>query len=81
MEEIKGNSLRYRVHVGVVVQVQAQTILWAVGMGATPLTRIVGIRTGTDLDSGGRIKVEGQLNSSSTPNVFAIGDMVHVPAY
>lgn len=81
MEEIKGNSLRYRDDAGIVVQVPAQTILWAAGMRATPLTEIVGRRSGADLGGGGRTKVDGQLNLPGDPDVFAIGDRVHVPAY
>lgn len=80
MEEIKGNVLRYRDDAGIVVQVQAQTILWVTCMGATPLIEIVGRRTDVDLDGGGRNKVVGQLNLPGDPDVFAFDDMVLVPA-
>ena len=50
---------------------RAETILWAAGVSATPLTQ----KLGTELDRGGRVKVNPDLSVPGHPEVFAIGDM------
>lgn len=50
---------------------RAETILWAAGVSATPLTQ----KLGTALDRGGRVKVNPDLSVPGHPEVFAIGDM------
>jgi len=49
----------------------AETILWAAGVAASPLTP----RLGVELDRGGRVKVNPDLSVPGHPEVFAIGDM------
>ena len=54
---------------------QAETILWAAGVMANPLTK----KLGMPMDRGGRIIVNADLSLPGHPEVFAIGDMVTVP--
>ena len=51
--------------------IAAETILWAAGVSATPLTK----RLGVELDRAGRVKVNPDLSVPGHPEVFAIGDM------
>jgi NADH dehydrogenase len=51
--------------------IYAETVIWAAGVGATPLTDKMGV----PLDRAGRIKVLPDLSVPGFPNVFAIGDM------
>jgi NADH dehydrogenase len=51
--------------------IQAANIIWAAGVGATPLTENLGV----PVDRAGRIKVLPDLSVPGYPNVFAIGDM------
>jgi len=53
---------------------KAQTILWAAGVSATPLTRQLRV----ELDRGGRVRVNADLSVPGHPEVFAIGDMALV---
>lgn len=54
--------------------INAQTVVWAAGVGATPLTQKLGV----ELDRAGRVKVAADLSLPGHPEVFAIGDMAHV---
>ena len=54
--------------------IRAETILWAAGVSAVPLTR----RLGVDLDRAGRVKVLPDLSLPGHPEVFCIGDMALV---
>lgn len=51
---------------------QAGTIIWSAGVGATPLTRQLGV----PVDRAGRILVEADLSLPGLPSVFAAGDTV-----
>jgi NADH:quinone reductase (non-electrogenic) len=55
--------------------IYAETILWAAGVMANPLTKKLGV----PLDRGGRVMVNPDLSVPGHPEVFAIGDMVTVP--
>jgi NADH dehydrogenase len=54
--------------------IHAGNILWAAGVAATPLTK----KLGTELDRGGRIKVNPDLSLPNHPETFALGDMALV---
>jgi NADH dehydrogenase len=56
----------------------ARTILWAAGVQASPLGRILAERTGVELDRIGRVKVMPDLTIPGYPNLFVIGDLAHV---
>ena len=49
----------------------AENIIWAAGVGASPLTK----RLGVELDRAGRVKVRPDLSVPGFPYAFAIGDM------
>jgi NADH dehydrogenase len=51
--------------------IHAENIIWAAGVGASPLTRKLGV----ELDRAGRVKVNPDLSVPGYPNVFAAGDM------
>ena len=53
--------------------IEAETIIWAAGVEAVPLTRTLGVET----DPGGRILVEKDLSLPGHPEVFAVGDIAH----
>ena len=49
----------------------AENVIWAAGVGASPITRKLGV----ELDRAGRVKVKPDLSVPGFPNAFAIGDM------
>ena len=52
--------------------IEAENIVWAAGVAASPLTRKL---VGTELDKAGRIKVAPDCSVPGHPEVFAIGDL------
>lgn len=54
--------------------IKAETIVWAAGVAANPLTKKLGLPPEA-LDRAGRIKVNPDLSLPGHPDVFAIGDL------
>lgn len=52
-------------------EIRAGNIIWAAGVGASPLTKKLGV----ELDRAGRVKVNADCSVPGYPNAFAIGDM------
>ncbi len=61
------------------VVVQARTAIWAAGVTASPLARMLGEASGAELDAAGRLAVGPELTVPGHSEVFAIGDMVRPP--
>lgn len=53
-------------------KILAETIIWAAGVAASPLTA----KLGTPVDRGGRLKPEPDLSLTGHPEVFLVGDLV-----
>jgi NADH dehydrogenase len=69
-----------RVEPGAVVlndgrRLTAGTIIWAAGVTASPLAKLLGVRLGR----GGRIPVGNDLSVEGHPEVFAVGDIALTP--
>ena len=63
---------------GEVKTVAAHTAVWAAGVTASPLARLLADAAGLETDRAGRIPVEPDLTLPGHPEVYAIGDMVAV---
>src|SRR5687768_13119833 len=55
-------------------RIQARTVLWAAGVAASPLGRMLG-----PCDRAGRVQVEPDLTVPGHPEVFVVGDLASVP--
>jgi len=55
--------------------IAAKTVVWAGGITASPLGRILASRTNTETDKGGRVKVKPDLTIPKYPDIFVIGDL------
>jgi NADH:ubiquinone reductase (H+-translocating) len=51
------------------------TVLWAAGVQASPLAKMLATETGAALDRAGRIAVQSDLSVAGYPDVFVLGDM------
>lgn len=56
-------------------RIEARTKIWAAGVEASPLGRLLAERTGVGLDRVGRVKVEPDLTLPGHPEIFVIGDL------
>lgn len=55
--------------------IEAGTIIWAAGVGATELTKTIAYRSDVQPDKSGRLPVNGNLTVGNTGNVYAVGDI------
>ncbi|HYL68910.1 MAG TPA: NAD(P)/FAD-dependent oxidoreductase [Candidatus Limnocylindria bacterium] len=55
--------------------ISTRTILWAAGVLASPLGRILAAEAGANLDRVGRVIVEPDLTIAGHPDIFVIGDL------
>jgi NADH dehydrogenase len=62
-----------------VEQIQAQTILWAAGVKASPMGKVLGDRLNAELDRVGRVVVQPDMSIANYPNVYVIGDLANYP--
>ena len=60
---------------GRVEEIRARTVLWAAGVQASPLARMLGEAAGAEVDRAGRVKVTPSLALPGKAEVFVIGDM------
>jgi NADH:ubiquinone reductase (H+-translocating) len=53
----------------------ARTVLWAAGVAASPLGRVLEQRCGAALDRAGRVQVQPDLTVPGHPSIFVVGDL------
>jgi NADH dehydrogenase len=58
-------------------RIAARTVLWAAGVAASPLGRILAERGGAILDRAGRVMVEPDLTIAGHPEILVIGDLAN----
>jgi NADH:ubiquinone reductase (H+-translocating) len=56
-------------------RIEARTVIWAAGVQASPLARLLAEASGSSVDRAGRIAIQPDCTLPDHPNVFAIGDM------
>jgi NADH:ubiquinone reductase (H+-translocating) len=61
---------------GEVQRVSAHTKVWAAGVQASPLAKLLADASGAEIDRAGRIEVLPDCSLPGHPEVFAIGDMM-----
>ena len=63
---------------GAPVVVPTRTAIWAAGVTASPLAKLLADASGAEVDRAGRLLVAPDLTIPDHPDAFAIGDMVQV---
>jgi NADH dehydrogenase len=58
-------------------QFGAKTVLWAAGVKASVLGKVIAEKTGAECDRAGRVIVEPDLSLKGYPNIYVIGDLAH----
>jgi NADH dehydrogenase len=59
-------------------RIPTRTVIWAAGVTASPLARMLAEQAGEEVDRAGRLTVKGDLSVPGHPEVLAVGDMVSV---
>jgi len=59
--------------------IYGDTILWAAGIQASPLSKVLANKAGATLDRLGRVKIEPDLSLKSNADIFVIGDLANLP--
>ena len=60
-------------------EIPCRTTIWAAGVKASFLGKILAESTGAKLDRGGRVVVEPDLTITKHPEIFVIGDLANYP--
>lgn len=58
-------------------RIATHTVLWAAGVQASPLGRVLAERAGAILDRAGRVLVQPDLSVPGNPEIFVIGDLAN----
>ena len=59
-------------------RIEAATKIWAAGVQASPLGRLVATASGVELDRSGRVKVEDDCSLPGHSEVFVVGDLMNL---
>ena len=57
-------------------RIEATTKVWAAGVQASPLGKLLGEQSGASVDRAGRVSVNPDLTLPGHPEVFIVGDMI-----
>jgi NADH dehydrogenase len=60
-----------------VKEIASKTVLWAAGVKASAMGKVLAERTGAECDRAGRVIVESDLSIKGYPNIFVIGDLAN----
>jgi len=61
-----------------VTKIRTRTVLWAAGVQASPLGKLLETRAGAKLDRAGRVQVDPDLSIAGHPEILVIGDLALV---
>ena len=59
-------------------RIEATTKVWAAGVQASPLGKLLGDQSGAPVDRAGRVSVNPDLTLPGHPEVFVVGDMINL---
>jgi NADH dehydrogenase len=74
--DVDAGSVSVRRRDGTTERIPTDTVVWAAGVVASPLARLLAERAGLEAGPAGRLAVDADLSLPGHPEVLAIGDMV-----
>jgi NADH:ubiquinone reductase (H+-translocating) len=66
---------------GQTLRIDAATVVWAAGVAASPLGKVVAAATGATLDRAGRVQVLPDLSLADHPEISVVGDLAAALSY
>ncbi len=76
VSDVNADSVTIK-HRGAVEHLPCRTVIWAAGVQASPLGRVLANKGGIQLDRLGRVEVLPDLSIPGHPEVFVIGDLAN----
>lgn len=76
--EVREDGVTLEAADGTRSDIPTRTVVWAAGVNASPLARMLGDASGAEVDRAGRVTVQSDLSLPGHPEVLALGDMVRV---
>lgn len=76
--DVRDGAVEVRRSTGDTERIPTATVVWAAGVAASPLARLLADQTGAELDRSGRVTVEADLSLAGHPEILALGDMVRI---
>ena len=73
--DVDARGLEYQDSSGATHRIQALTKVWAAGVAASPLARVLADQVGLEVDRAGRIPVNADLTLPGHDDVYVVGDM------
>lgn len=74
--DLDGNSVTVKYKDGHTERIEAGCKVWAAGVQASPLGKLVGDQCGAEVGRDGRVAVNPDVTLPGNPNVFVVGDMM-----
>ncbi|MET0765027.1 MAG: NAD(P)/FAD-dependent oxidoreductase [Blastococcus sp.] len=74
--DVDANGIEIKDSDGEVRRINTATKIWAAGVQASPLARLLGEQTGAEVDRAGRVAVLPDLTLPGHPEVHVVGDMM-----
>ncbi|UIJ34690.1 NAD(P)/FAD-dependent oxidoreductase [Allobranchiibius sp. GilTou73] len=74
--DVDAEGIEYESHDGTRHRIEALCKVWAAGVSASPLGRMLAEKTGAQVDRNGRVHVEKDLTLPGHPEIFLVGDMI-----
>ena len=79
--EVDGTGIEVKDKDGTVRRIEAMTKVWAAGVAASPLGKMIADQAGAEVDRAGRVHVEEDLTVKGHPEIFLVGDMINLKGY
>ena len=76
--DVDERGIEYQMKDGSRHRIEAVTKVWAAGVEASPLGRLLARQSGAAVDRAGRVGVNADLTLPGHPEVFVVGDMINV---
>ncbi len=74
--DLDGSGLTVVTADGATRRIDAETVMWAAGVEANPLGRLLAARTGAETDRAGRVVVAPDTSVPGYPDIFVVGDLM-----
>ena len=76
VQNVDATGVEVRSADGSTTKIASRTVIWAAGVAASPLARMLADASGAECDRAGRIAVQPDCSLPGHPEVFAVGDMM-----